>query len=89
MTDRTVQSPSHTRINLGSGHATVNNGVVVIRTDGPLDLDANDALRLAAFLSRFYTEQTQAIARAENAQVRDGQAAKAARYAERNPKEGS
>lgn len=71
---KSIRQPSHDRIVLSKATATVVHGEVVLT---PLDLasidvtlDANDAIRLAAFLNRFHAEQDQAAQKADDAQAR-------------------
>jgi len=75
---QSIKTPSHDRITLSGAKAEVTpEGDQVYVTDA-LDvsgvdgvyLDANDAIRLAAFLNRFHAERSAAIENRENGQAR-------------------
>lgn len=80
--DQNIKTPSHEKIVLSHGmafvDATVPDGVFVRVT--AQRLDENDAIRLAAFLNRFFRERHQAEVRAEADRVKANRAAKAKRY---------
>lgn len=82
-----IRQPSHNSITLSHGEAFVSTELAggnepkpFVRVTGQR-LDANDAIRLAAFLNRFYIEQGQAEQKAEASAVARRQAARAARQA--------
>jgi hypothetical protein len=88
--DMNVKQPSHEKILLSriearvlsSGHVALDHHV-----PGPEDeslvLSENDAIRLAAFLARWYRERNRAEVAAEAERIAASRAAKKARYAER------
>lgn len=83
-----ISQPNHSKLVLSTATATVEEnsegGAVFITPTNPtmvgaLALDANDSVRLAAFLNRFYIEQGQAEQKAEADAVRKSRAARAER----------
>lgn len=85
MSKQSISQPSHTKLVLSTATVTVEEnsegGAVLIQpTDlASLDvvLDANDSVRLAAFLNRFYTERNQAAQRTQAQSERRAAAARA------------
>ncbi len=83
MSKQSISQPSHDFVRLSDGTEvrvlSDRSGVEVSPTDfhvNPL-LDANDAVRLAAFLNRFYTEQNRSAQRTEAQTERRAAAARA------------
>lgn len=83
---QSIRQPSHTKLVLSTATVEVEEnsegGAVFITPTNPtmlgaIALDANDAVRLAAFLNRFYTEQNQAAQRAQAQAERRAAAARA------------
>lgn len=87
MFDQEIKIPQHDKIVLGTTHARVlpANRVALGHImpgpeDEPLILDENDAIRLAAFLNRWFTERSRAEQRAEGEQIRANREAKKQRH---------
>jgi hypothetical protein len=85
---KSIRQPSHTKLVLSTATATVEEnsegGAVVLQPNNPtmlggLALDANDSVRLAAFLNRFYSERDAKAQRDDMAQARETAKARAAR----------
>lgn len=71
MSKQSISQPSHQFLTLSDGTQAYvfedKSGVeITAPKGGPALLDANDAVRLAAFLNRYYAEQNQAAQRAQS-----------------------
>lgn len=87
--DMNIKQPSHEKIMLSRVRAEVHGGTIALDhhvpgiEDESLILDENDAIRLGAFLVRWYRERNRAELAAEAARIKASREAKKARYAER------
>jgi hypothetical protein len=85
--DMNVKTPSHEKVVLSGGKTVyidpLNTSTLRISANGSNNLDENDAIRLAAFLSRWYRERNRAEITAMKAEVEASRAAKKDRYEKR------
>lgn len=85
--DQNIRTPQHDKIVLSRTRATISqnaDGTPLVHITSGL-LDENDAIRLAAFLNRWYREQNQKEVREEAERVKANREAKKARYEARRP----
>jgi hypothetical protein len=89
MFDQNIKQPSHDKIMLTNGAAYVTSEIVSGGDDLPFirvtaqRLDENDAIRLAAFLNRWYRERNRAEITLQKAEIEASRAAKKQRYEKR------